>query len=70
MYIRKEQSTNKTMNPNSRNMQQGQDNAFPAPEDRMGNMKRKVGLISSKERRKTNGQRVEGEYSPFPSCFS
>lgn len=69
IYMRKEQSTNKTMNPDSHNMRQGQDNAFPAPEDRMENVKRKVGPITSEGRRKTNGQRVEGEYSPFPLCF-
>ena len=67
--MRKEQSTNKTMNPDSHNMQRGQDNAFPAPEDRMENVKRSVGPISSEGRRKTNGQRADGEYSAFPSCF-
>lgn len=57
------------MNPGSHNMRRGQDNAFPAPEDRMENGKRKVGPISSERRRKTHGQRAEGECSPFPLCF-
>lgn len=35
----------------------------------MENVKRKAGPISSEKRRKTDGQRPEGEYSPFPSCF-
>ena len=69
LSMRKDQSTNKIMNPNSQNLQRGQDNAFPAPEIRMENVKRKVGPISSKRRRKTNGQRSEEDYSPFPSCF-
>lgn len=67
--MRKEQSTNETVIPDSHNTQRGQDNAFPAPEDGMENVKRKVGPISSEGRRKTNRQREEGAYSSFSLCF-
>lgn len=40
IYMRRERNTTKPVNPGSHKMQQRQDNAFPAPEDKMENVKK------------------------------